>query len=104
VRLMPGEALFARLAPHQSVNADRHAGPGGQGSERSESEKRRPDGEASGVVPEGSRSLPADRSVDLDGQGDRCATKKPGDQEKVTLTASRVTLVWAESDVRPGRG
>ena len=72
LRLMPGGALSA---PHGRTSIGwapiAHTGSGGQGSERSESEERRPKGEARNEATPGSPTEPAPRNADLDGWGRR---------------------------------
>ncbi len=84
-----------------------HAGTGRRESERSESEKRRPDGEVRNEpCQKGSPSEPALRSVDLDGPGPAC-DQQPGDQKRMTLvTWARRKATWARAggDVGPAQG
>jgi hypothetical protein len=72
LRLMPGGAL---VAPHCRTSIGpvpiAHSESGGQESERSESEKWRPEGEVRNEATPGSPTEPAPRNADLDGWG-RC--------------------------------
>jgi hypothetical protein len=74
------------MARHRLLRAESHPGGGGQGNERSESEMRRPEGEAS--------YEPAPRSADLDGRlrgGTNSALTWEGDVGAPARVTLRVT-------------
>ena len=75
-----------------------HGGTGGQGSERSESEKRRPDGETRNEpCPKGNYPCRRLGASTLTAKGPVC-DKQPVEQEKMTLRVTlhrpRVTLLF----------